>query len=79
VDATKELEPSSSTPDEDSPARALKKFNEALETPIFGLWKHSFETGTIPANLKSQHITPVFKKGYRSAAANTHLTSPLHI
>ena len=57
VDAIKELDPYSSIPDGDIPARVLTKYNEALKTPIFRLWRHSFESGLIPAKLKSQYIT----------------------
>ena len=70
VEAIKELDPHSATPDGDIPAKVLVKCKEILAIPIFLLWKDSFETGVIPPKMKTQYITPVFKKGDRTVAAN---------
>ena len=70
IDAIKELDPYSSTPDGDIPARVLKSCCEHLSFPIFLLWKNSFNSGLIPGPLKTQYVTPVFKKGDQTDAAN---------
>ena len=70
IEAIKELDPHSATPDGDVPAKILVKCKEALALPIFQLWESSFRTGIIPPKLKTQYITPVFKKGDRTDAAN---------
>ena len=70
VEAIKELDPYSATPDGDIPAKILVKCKETLALPIFLLWECSFRTGVIPPKLKTQYITPVFKKGDRTEAAN---------
>ena len=69
-EAIKEHDPYSSTPDGDIPARILTKCRETLSEPIFLLWQDSFETGVIPPSMKTQFITPVYKKGDRTEAAN---------
>lgn len=69
-EAIKELDPYSSTPDGDIPAKILKSCNDNLSYPLFLLWKSSFETGLIPGTLKIQFVTPVFKKGDQTDAAN---------
>ena len=69
-EAIKELDPYSSTPDGDIPASILTKCRETLSEPIFLLWQDSFETGVIPPSMKTQFITPVYKKGDRTEAAN---------
>ena len=69
-EAIKELDPYSSTPDGDIPARILTKCRETLSEPIFLLWQDSFETGVIPPSMKTQFIAPVYKKGDRTEAAN---------
>ena len=66
----KELDPYSATPDGDIPAKVLVRCKETLALPIYHLWKESFETGIIPPKMKMQYITPIFKKGDRTKAAN---------
>ena len=41
-----------------------------MSYPIFLLWQNSFKNGIIPSDLKTQIITPVFKKGDKSDAGN---------
>ena len=69
-EAIKDLDPYSSTPDGDIPAKVLKSCSDNLVYPLFLLWKSSFETGLIPSSLKTQYVTPVFKKGDQTDAAN---------
>ena len=68
--AIKELDPYSSAPDEDIPARILTKCSGNLSEPLFLLWKDSMHSGIIPPSLKKQFITPIYKKGDRTMAAN---------
>jgi len=70
IEAIKELDAHSATPEGDIPAKILVKCKEALALPLFKLWDKSFRTGVIPQKLKTQYITPVFKKGDRTDAAN---------
>jgi hypothetical protein len=70
VAAIKELDPYSSTSDDDIPARILGACKENLAVPLTLLWYDSYQEGVIPADLKTQYITPVFKKGARTEAAN---------
>ena len=70
VEAIKELDPYSSTPDGDIPAKVLTKCKDSLAVPIFLLWHDSFRSGVIPPSMKTQYITPVYKKGDRTSAAN---------
>ena len=69
-DAIKELDPYASTPDGDIPAKILTKCRKTIAEPIYLLWKSSFDNGVIPSGMKTQYITPVFKKGDRTSAAN---------
>ena len=70
IKAIKELDPYSSTPDGDIPAKVLTACKENLSLPLLLLWKDSFDNGIIPSCLKTQYITPVYKKGDRTKAAN---------
>ena len=70
VEAIKELDPYSSTPDRDIPAKVLTKCKDSLAVPIFLLWHDSFRSGVIPPSMKTQYITPVYEKGDRTSAAN---------
>ena len=65
VEAIKELDPYSSTPDGDIPAKVLTKCKDSLAVPIFLLWHDSFRSGVIPPSMKTQYITPI-QKGTRS-------------
>ena len=69
IDALKELDPYSSTPDGDIPAKILKRCDQ-IAHPLFLLWKDSFKSGLIPGSLKTQYVTPIFKKGDQTDAAN---------
>ena len=70
VSALKELNPYSATPDGDIPARILTNCKENLAAPLMLMWKKSFDEGVIPPSLKTQYITPIYKKGSRTEAAN---------
>ena len=70
VKAITELDPYSSTPDGDVPARILISCKEQLAIPLKLMWEKSFQDGIIPPSLKMQFITPVYKKGDRTDPAN---------
>jgi len=70
VSALKELNPYSATPDGDIPARILTSCKENIAVPLMLMWKKSFDEGVIPPSLKTQYITPIYKKGSRTEAAN---------
>ena len=69
-DAIDEINRNSSTTDNDIPTVVLKECKSNLSYPIFLIWQSSFQSEVIPSDLKTQIITPVFKKGDRSDAAN---------
>ena len=75
VEAIKELDPYSSTPDGDIPAKVLTKCKDSLAVPIFLLWHDSFRSGIIPPSMKTQYIITPLQKGDRTSAANYHPVS----
>ena len=70
ISALKELDPYSACPDDDVPAKILTSCRDELSAPLHLLWVESFTKGFIPHQLKSQFITPVYKKGDRTDPAN---------
>ena len=70
IEALTELDPYSAAPDEDIPARLLTSCKEQLAEPLTLFWSKSFNTGHIPDVLKTQFISPIFKKGDRTDPAN---------
>ena len=68
--AIDEINLSSSGPDFSLPAIVLKKCKRALAIPLQMIWKESLRTGIVPAFYKKQIVTPVYKKGSRTSAAN---------
>ena len=69
-DAICELDPYSAAPDDDIPAKILCACKSQLAYPIWLIWEKSFRTGIIPPDFKKQYITPIFKKGNKTEAAN---------
>ena len=70
VKAIDEINTYSSTSHECIPACLLKACKVNLSLPLLILWEESFAQGKIPASLKEQFITPIFKKGSKSDPAN---------
>lgn len=70
VKAIDELDTYAATSHEDIPARILKECKHPLSIPLTLLWRWSFNTGVIPSYLKDQFITPIYKKGDKTDAAN---------
>ena len=66
----KKLNPNKAAgPDKISP-RVLKELAEPVCRPLTTLFQHSINTGTVPRQWKTACVSPVFKKGDRSSAAN---------
>lgn len=70
LEALEELDPYSAAPDGDIPAKILKVCRYQLAGPLKLLWYESFSRGCIPEELKTQYITPIYKKGDRTDPAN---------
>ena len=70
VEALGELDPYSAAPDGEIPARILTACKQQLADPLDLFWQESFRKGSIPEELKTQYITPIFKKGDRTDPAN---------
>ena len=70
VKALAELNPYSAGPPGCIPARILKECRTSLAYPLFLLWSRSFEDGVVPSCLKRQYISPLYKKGAKTCAAN---------
>ena len=68
--AINELSPSSAAGPDGFPALLLKKCKEELSIPLCHLWKISLEKGIVPTELKKSTITPIYKGGNKSLAAN---------
>ena len=68
--AINEINTYSACGEDDIPAIILKNCKSELSYPIWMIWKESFETGTIPQELKYQTITPVHKKGSKAIPGN---------
>ena len=52
------------------PSSVLSEAAEELTEPITLLFKRSLESGTIPADWKMAHVSPIFKKGSKAAVNN---------
>ena len=70
AEAMKELDPWSSAPDGEIPAKILKDCRTALCVPLVLLWKRSFATGHIPEAFKQQFVAPIYKKDSKADPAN---------
>ena len=70
IDAINEIDPYSATSDQDILAKVIKECKENICVPIDIIWKRSFHSETIPPACKTQFISPIFKKGYRTYPEN---------
>ena len=57
------------------PIKLLKLFQTALSKPISLIANLSFSTGIFPANLKTENIVSIFKKGDHTSCSNYRLIS----
>ena len=70
ISAIKEMGEYSASIDDDIPATVLKNCAPGLCYPIVLIWRDSLKSSSISKQFKNQTITPVFKKGSKSKAAN---------
>ena len=70
IDAISKIRESSSHPDNDIPASVLKKCRHSLALPLKIMFSRSYERGIVPKYYKFQSITPLFKKGSKTAPSN---------
>ena len=66
----KNIKPFSASGPDGIPARLLKETAEELAPAVTLLFQASINQGKIPSQWKKAQITPIFKKGSRSEAAN---------
>ena len=70
IEAIDEIDPQSSTSDNDIPAKIIKSCKNSLSKAFTILWKSSFESGSIPQWFKNQTIAPVYKKDSKLIPSN---------
>ena len=70
TDAMQELNPWSSGPDCEIPAKILRDCRVVLCVPLTILWKQSLASGYIPETFKQQFIAPIYKKDSKTDPAN---------
>ena len=68
--AIDEIDRDAATTENDIPASVLKECKNTLSYLIYLIWKKSFDTETIPSDMKIQGINPIFKKGDKSDPSN---------
>ena len=66
----KEINPNKSAGPDAIPARVLKELSEVLAEPLAILYHKSLQTGKLPSDWKTAHITPIHKKGSKSDPGN---------
>ena len=69
-EAIDDMNRDASLTDHDIPALILKECKNNISYPDFLTWKESFESEVIPDDMKTQSITPIFKKGDKSDPGN---------
>ena len=68
--AIDEIDRDFATTENDIPASVLKECKSFLSYPIYLIWRKSFDSETVPSELKIQSINPIFKKGDKSDPSN---------
>jgi len=79
LDKLKNINVNKSSGPDGWPLLSLKKTALQLSIPLCILFKKSLSSSCLPSCWKHAHITPIYKKGNRSASDNYHpisLTSP---
>ena len=64
------LNPNKSCGPDGIPSRILKELAEIIAGPITALFNCSLQRGEVPSDWKKANISPIFKKGSKSIAAN---------
>ena len=70
IKASNELSKNAAPGPDGFPAVFLKQCKEELSIPLCILWRQSLDKGIVPDELKRSTITPIYKGGSRSLAAN---------
>ena len=70
INAIDELSNNSGSGPDGVPAILLKRCKNELSLPLFLLWRNSLDNGLAPHQLKTAHITPIFKSGHKGLASN---------
>ena len=68
--AIDDIKPTAAAGPDEVPIQLLQGCKHALATPIFMIWSHSIDTGTVPQCYKLSHIAPQYKKGSKATASN---------
>ena len=84
ITAIKTLKTHAAPGPDEFPAVLLKNCSKELAKPLTILYKNMLDTGIVPQDLKTAHITPIHKKGsktlaknYRPVALTSHLIKVL--
>ena len=64
------LNPNKSCGPDGIPSRILKELADIIAGPIAALFNCSLQSGEVPSDWKKANISPIFKKGSKSTAAN---------
>jgi Reverse transcriptase (RNA-dependent DNA polymerase) len=64
------LKPASAPGPDGIGSMLLKEMSQQLKKPLTAIFKKSVETGTIPEDWKTAHVTPIYKKGSKADPAN---------
>ena len=70
IEAINEIDPNSSTPNNDIPAKVIKACKSSLAKAFTLLWKDSYDNSNIPQCFKNQFIAPIYKKDSKLDPAN---------
>ena len=70
LDAIKDMKADSAAGPDGIPALLLKQCADSVSYPLYLMWKRSLGEGIVPSSSKESLVTPLFKKGSRSLAAN---------
>jgi len=70
LEAINEIDPNSSTSDNDIPAKVIKACKRSLAQAFTLLWNDSYYSSIIPQCYKNQFVTPAYKKDSKLDPAN---------
>ena len=70
LEAIKDMKADSAAGPDGIPALLLKQCADSVSYPLYLMWKRSLGEGIVPSSSKESLVTPLFKKGSRSLAAN---------
>ena len=70
IEAINEIDPNSSTSNNDIPVKVIKACKHSLAKAFTLLWKDSYTNSSIPQCFKNQFIAPIYKKDSKLDPAN---------